>query len=216
MLTLYFNPSSFLRFEKVGLQVPEHACIYVDSILLNRILRATGVDIPRRCFDFSYEIGDAEGLFRSCKKDDFLLFIGGTAEEANRFQSIVEERYNLKSRIMARTGFSNNLKEDIEQLLEQVNATHLVLGIGAPFQEQLALYFNSLHPDIDIRTCGGFITQTAMKGGDFYPKLIQKFGMRWLYRFLKQPNVILRVLFEYPIGTWRFIRSDLRKRFTHQ
>lgn len=213
MLTFYLNPSSYLRIHRQGLVLPDNSDIYVDSVVLSRILQALGVRIMRRCFDLSFDVGHAVPLFQSCSRNAKLLFVGGTEEDAARFVEIISERFELKDRLVAISGYSDELAPKIDCAIKRYNPTHLVLGLGAPLQEKMALHFNSIYPSIDIRTCGGFITQTAMKGGDFYPSWIQWLGMRWLYRFFKQPKVIFRVLFEYPYGIYLFARSDIARRF---
>lgn len=213
MLTLYFNPSSFFRISKCGVLVPDHAQVFVDSILLYWVLACFDLHIPRRCFDLSMDIGDAAHLF-SLVFDDHnskLLFIGGSDTEASLFAELISRRFKLGDRILAESGFAEDLLEKTDFLVRKYEPTHLIFGLGAPLQERLAIYFDQKYPALDIRTCGGFITQTAINQGDFYPAWIQKIGARWLYRFFKQPKVISRVIFEYPMGIFLFVKAEMAK-----
>jgi UDP-N-acetyl-D-mannosaminuronic acid transferase (WecB/TagA/CpsF family) len=213
MVTLYLNPSSFLRVNKNNLDVPLHAAIYVDSILMCKVLKIFNIVISRRCFDLSHTIGDAEPMFKNCGDRSRLLFVGGSEREALLFNDIISTRFSLQGRIFTESGFSEDLELKIQSAIENYKPTHLILGLGAPLQERLALLFDRRYPDMDIRTCGGFITQTAISRGDFYPNWVQNLGVRWLYRFFVQPKVIYRIIFEYPIGVYSFLRSDLAKRY---
>lgn len=213
MLTLYLNPSSFIRVVRSSVSIPDHARVFVDSIVLKRVLDLFDISIQRRCFDLSLVVGDADPFFKNSDRDSVMLFVGGSSSEADVFRDVIKQRFDIQGRLIVESGFAENLSEKIDNLIQRYRPTHLVLGLGAPLQEILAIRFDQLYPSLDIRTCGGFITQTAISRGDFYPAWIQRFGVRWFYRFIKQPKVIYRVIFEYPAGIYHFVRSDIARRY---
>ena len=211
MLTLYINPSSYFRIVRSGVVIPAHAKVHIDSTLLHKIARFLRIDAHRRCFDLSHHIGDANPLLTSAVQEEKsrLLFVGGTAAEAQAFTEVMRERYQLGHRLSAVSGFADDLHAAVDEAIEAYQPTHLIFGLGAPVQEKLAIHYEAKFPGLDIRTCGGFITQTSLNGGDFYPSWIQTFGLRWLYRFYKQPTVIKRTFVEYPRGIFYYVSSCL-------
>ena len=46
-------------------------------------------------------------------------------------------------------------------------------------------------------TCGGFLHQTA-KGIQYYPKWVNRLGLRAFYRMYDEPQLIKRYFIEYP------------------
>jgi N-acetylglucosaminyldiphosphoundecaprenol N-acetyl-beta-D-mannosaminyltransferase len=214
VLTLYINPSSYFRIVSSGIVIPKHAQVHIDSTLLHKISRFIRSDFHRRCFDLSHHIGDANPLLSAAQQheDWRLLFIGGTPEEARSFTEVMNGRYHLGARLKACTGFAEDMGAHVDEQIASYQPTHLIFGLGAPVQERLAIQYEAMHPSLDVRTCGGFITQTSLNGGDFYPGWVQSLGVRWLYRFYKQPNVIKRTMVEYPRGIFYFVASCLRGR----
>lgn len=206
MLTLYINPSTYFRMHRSKVEIPPFASLYSDSFLLASLSSLFGINIERRCFDFSNKIGDAAPVFSKAGTSSKFLFVGGTVDEAAAFERLVCDQFNLTGKLITKSGFSNDIVKDIDGLVRLHNPTHIILGLGAPLQEKVAIHFHYKYPMIDVRTCGGFITQTSMNKGEFYPPWVQRFGLRWLYRFFRQPKVIPRVLFEYPSGVVWFLR----------
>src|SRR5439155_2086855 len=103
-------------------------------------------------------------------------------------------------------GYHANLLDIVHKRIAQSRPHVLLLRLGAPLQESVAARCAREHPDIDIYTCGGFITQTAVARGPFYPAVFDRTHTRWLYRLFRQPHVLRRLLTEYFPGFWLALR----------
>lgn len=213
MLTLYLNPSTLYRINARGLRIPPDARVFVDSGLLASISRLTRRGCRRGCFDFSLEIGHATKVFSAAVKDGRrVLAVGGTQEEASAFRDIVTRRFSFQEGegLRVAPGFHSDLFNYIVAEIDEVHPDILVLGLGAPLQEYIAIQLSNRYPSVCIYTCGGFITQTALGGGDFYPRFIQVLGLRWLYRFFVQKGIFSRTMKEYPAGILLFLSKSYR------
>jgi N-acetylglucosaminyldiphosphoundecaprenol N-acetyl-beta-D-mannosaminyltransferase len=170
-----------------------------------------GFSYERRCFDFSQRIGDAGDFFEKARKHGWrVMSVGGSRDEAAQFEDVIKKRYCGAVIIHAISGFDRNLLEKVSAEIDRNRTTHVILGLGAPLQESIALGICKRFPSIDVFTCGGFITQTALKKGDFYPIIIQKLGLRWFYRFVKQKGLLKRTIVEYPRGICYFVLQNYR------
>jgi N-acetylglucosaminyldiphosphoundecaprenol N-acetyl-beta-D-mannosaminyltransferase len=69
--------------------------------------------------------------------------------------------------------------------------------MGTPLQEEFLLEVHLKSETIIGFTCGGFIHQTA-KGINYYPKWINKFNLRWLFRIFDEPKLFERYFVKYP------------------
>ena len=84
--------------------------------------------------------------------------------------------------------------------------------MGTPIQEDFAIYClqNSKFIKKAV-TCGGFITQTAIKG-DYYHPLIKKLGLRWLQRAYLHKHVRDRLFRVYPKFIFSYLLDIIRKK----
>lgn len=104
-------------------------------------------------------------------------------------------------------------KEQFQTICEQLDAQcveRLVVGMGTPMQEEFTLFVKQHSKTVkQIVTCGGFLTQTAIKG-DYYHPLVKKFGLRWLQRAVMHSHVRRRLIKDYPKFIFNYCYSHLR------
>ena len=109
-------------------------------------------------------------------------------------------------------GYRDHLLRDVVSAVSEGGRdVMLVLGLGAPLQEKMAVQIKRRfwgRRRVKIMTCGGFISQTALKGGDFYPWWIDRLNLRCLWRCYKEPHVIKRYLLVY-LRSYLYIRRQL-------
>jgi UDP-Gal:alpha-D-GlcNAc-diphosphoundecaprenol beta-1,4-galactosyltransferase len=105
-------------------------------------------------------------------------------------------------------GFFNKSNfKDIYSKINSSGANYLVVGMGTPMQELFAICCKKYCPNlILILTCGGFLTQTAMKS-DYYHPLIKKLGLRWFQRAFLHQHVRERLIKHYPIFIFRYLMN---------
>jgi N-acetylglucosaminyldiphosphoundecaprenol N-acetyl-beta-D-mannosaminyltransferase len=174
--------------------------IFADGGLLARQLSSRTRRIARRSFDFTSVARPV--LDAATDSGFFVIFVGGTAEDAARFEAWLRQDLRLE-----RCEVIDGFRADHEQLLAERLGRHrrvmIAYGTGTPKQEEQACRAKAACEaagvTAQIFTCGGFITQTAASAsGHFYPRWIDRAGLRWVWRCYKQPFVLKRLLSIYP------------------
>lgn len=156
-----------------------------------------GGKLNRYSFDFT---SVADDVFRQCV--DFskpIYFVGSSDEIVSEFVRIIKVRHSN----ITISGFSNgyfsgyNYTQKANEIIES-GAEVVIIGMGAPRQEDFSIALKQAGYKGSSYTCGGFMHQTAGTKGDYYPVWIDKINLRFLYRMVKEPNTISRYLFDYP------------------
>ncbi|MGK9476981.1 WecB/TagA/CpsF family glycosyltransferase [Melioribacter sp. OK-6-Me] len=130
-----------------------------------------------------------------CKRKMKLYFIGGNYN----VELLHKKIYPLKLSGYL-NGYSN--KYDWSSIVEELNKADLIMiGMGQPRQEIMAIELKSLLNEKHIICCGAFM--------DYYtgvtrraPSLLRNCGMEWLYRIYDNPQLYWK---RYLIGIPKFI-----------
>lgn len=205
---MYLNPRNVdfilckLSLDKVSYRVDG---IYFTT-LLNALFPLSNRR-KRQSFDFTSLAGPC---FKSFQESKARLFVaGGTEEEVRRFSLIVTERYPQLNIVGVCSGYL-----EYDAVLTQVDkcdAEVVLLGLGNIKQEMFGSRLVS-DKEIPVFTCGAFISQTAKSGRDkYYPTWINKFHLRWLYRFFIEPHTLVRVIRHYPPSLIKMVRISFSK-----
>jgi N-acetylglucosaminyldiphosphoundecaprenol N-acetyl-beta-D-mannosaminyltransferase len=216
-VTLFLSPSTLVRSREHILGMMPLARTFCDSATMHLLLRLRQVDIPLASFDLSETIGIARGILaRASKESQRILAVGGTEMESKRFRDYVTTAFGIKEdRFEVAHGYQENVIDVVLKAMAEWRPHLLLVGLGAPLQEYVAARCAREYPQTDIYTCGGFITQTAIAGGPFYPAIFDRTHTRWLYRLFRQPHVIRRLFTEYLPGFWLALRLGRRLRGNH-
>ena len=134
-----------------------------------------------------------------------VAFIGSTEKEIKiACENLVLLFPNLNI-VFQHHGFIKNNYENIYEKINKSDANYVVVGMGTPMQEEFAIGCKTHCPNLSlILTCGGFLTQTAMKP-DYYHPLIKRFGLRWLQRAYLHKHVRNRLIKDYPSFIIRYL-----------
>ena len=92
--------------------------------------------------------------------------------------------------------FSDKEREDELDLLIKDNPDIVIVGMGTPLQEFFLRDLRELGWQGTGFTCGGYLHQSS-NGIDYYPKLIDKLNLRWLYRIYDEPKLFKRYTVDY-------------------
>lgn len=209
----FVNPFSYpIVAESHGL-VSSISHFYADGsmlVMLHNIFRRG--HISRVSFDFS---SIAEQAFRAFSGAKLNVALVGAAEHeivaaAEYISSLVPD---IKI-VYVRNGYFNNglEKEACYQQMESRKVDVVICGMGTPHQETFII--DALKEVSSLRaafTCGGFFTQTAIKG-DYYHPIVKKFGLRWLQRMIMHSHVRRRVLLDYPWFVIRYLLGPVKCR----
>ncbi|QQO09818.1 WecB/TagA/CpsF family glycosyltransferase [Breznakiella homolactica] len=164
--------------------------------------------IIRYSFDFTSVATNVFAYMNRNKKTIFIL--GSTEESLTKFVSIYSIKYPDSKVVFYCNGFIDINDRFILNIINTIKPDVILIGMGARKQDEVAVRFiNKKYLGV-IYTCGGFIHQTSMNE-IFYPSYINKYNLRFLYRIIKEPKVIKRILLFYPKFLFHFIFSFLKK-----
>ena len=206
---IYVNPFNYFFLRK-RLDILPRMFYRVDGIFLISILKlflSRVTTFFRQSFDMT---SLAPIILGHCSNHQLKVFVaGGKVGEAERFVEIMGERFSGIEWVGLTSGYGN--EEDIIKEILQSNADVALLGLGNIKQESVAGELARLNPAGRFFTCGAFISQTARSGAvDYYPAWINRYHLRWAYRFVKEPHVIKRVFKFYPAFLFIFIYDQIK------
>lgn len=183
----FVNPSAFhLRLVD---QAYSNALWHFDLILPDGIgvvkaLRwINGVNVQRQSFD-------ATSLFHPIMehlnlRDKSLCIVGGRPGVALEAQQKMRDFYPNVNYLGALDGFRNF--DDIVAWVLKHNPDVVLIGMGSPVQESILLRLKFEGFAGVGFTCGGFLDQFALNS-QYYPQIINKLDLRWLYRLFCEPR----------------------------
>lgn len=207
----FLNPYTYLIAKKDQELYEVFDYIASDGFLPVWLLKINGIHTPRVSFDMT---SLAPHIFKfAIKKKKKIFFIGSSNADIERFSEIISKSYPELS-FESRHGFFSSSRERANMISELTSCNYdiIVVGMGAPLQEYFSNDLIKSGYSGSIYTCGGFFHQTTKKL-NYYPKIINKFNLRFLYRMMIEPKVIKRAIYSVPKFTleFLFIKSRLKK-----
>lgn len=200
-ITSYINLYNY-RFLRTNKELIKNIDRFtLDGIAMVTILNLFGFKSKRLSPDFSSYFLPLFSQANVLKMKT--SFVGGSHKEIQVFQKIITDRFNQLQIIDSIDGYFK--KEKSYEIAEQVirsRAELVIIGMGTPKQEEFAVLLKELGFSGSIYTCGAFISQTAMSGLHFYPRIIDKLQLRWAFRIFKERNHLKRYFFYYPLSIW--------------
>jgi UDP-Gal:alpha-D-GlcNAc-diphosphoundecaprenol beta-1,4-galactosyltransferase len=201
---LYINPFNYQIFRNGTLDLTFTSYV-VDGIYMSKLIGIIFHNNPNHYVRQSFDMtAIAPAVFDHCIKHGLsIYFAGGSEIEIARFTEIIKSHYPE----LSICGSSNGYRPEHEIIagIEALAPDVVILGLGNQKQEVVAITAFARHPAVYF-TCGAFISQTANSvRGRYYPPIINKLHLRWLYRFFREPHVIRRVLLYYPLIVWQLI-----------
>lgn len=149
----------------------------------------------RLSFDLSTMAGP---VFRDMMSHGESLYVLG-AKPGEVEKSVETIRKNFKGiKIVGfHHGYINDCKKSIVQEIKNSGAKIVIIGMGAPMQDEMAVLLKQAGFIGSVYTCGGFIHQTQDTIVSF-PAWTNKLGLRWLYRLFTQKGMVERLIETYP------------------
>ena len=213
----YVNNTNYLKIRKLDTQHITH--IGVDGIFFKIIFNIFSKykKVERTSFDFT---SNAPEFFQEfIKNNSKVCFIGGTVREIEDFKKIIVSKYSFFNRSGFYSGYISEIGfKNWDEYLQSINLSKydvFVLGLGAPLQEKIINLIHNLNDKPSTITCGGFLSQCAVSNDlIYYPNLINKLNLRWLYRIFSEAHVLRRFILDYPPSIFIIIYDCLIDRFT--
>lgn len=140
------------------------------------------------------------------QQNSTVTLVGGTEDNIQKAKMLLEIKYPGLQVVLARSGYFNS-DDEYKLFLKQSNSTDiLVVGMGAGKQERVLLDMRESGWKGTGFTCGGYLDQLVeAKGLDYYPELVNKLHLRWLYRIFKEPRRLSKRYFkDYPYYLIKF------------
>ncbi|MEH6492913.1 WecB/TagA/CpsF family glycosyltransferase [Halopseudomonas sp.] len=209
----FLNPYSYLHYRKEPEKFKEFDTIFFDGILLAKLASFLyRKPISRVSFDMT---SMAPSVFEfALKHDKTLALIGAEPGVVEIAAEVFKNEYSKLRIKTTRHGYFKNEAEAAEYIndLNHLNPDIVVVGMGTPKQEEFISKLLSTGWRGAAFTCGGFFHQTASRGKSYYPPLIDKFNLRFLYRMYDEPKLIKRYFLSYPKSLILFITDTVKSR----
>lgn len=182
---------------------------FSDGILLTKLNNYFSVDkVERISFDST---SLAYPFFDFCEKNDVTVaLVGATQSEISNFSKYILGKFPYLKLSYVSSGYIDD-EVRYKVLASCLSSDVVIVGMGFPYQEEFLLELKKSHTTSSqlklALTCGGFFTQH--QNSDYYPKLIDKLELRWLYRLIFAKHVRRKVFTKYPRFFLRYLYNAL-------
>ncbi|MDX2463978.1 MAG: WecB/TagA/CpsF family glycosyltransferase [Porticoccus sp.] len=217
LLITFVNPYACALAKKHAdyIQVLESFDIVAcDGIGMVKAARASGLKtIQRESFDYT---SMADPVFKwAAQNGQRLGLVGGKPGVADQAALLLRRKFPDLQIVACYSGFGEG-PDDARRFFSKNHTELVVCGMGAPLQERYLIRLAAEGWHGIGFTCGGFLDQLTT-GDSYYPKWVDKFNIRFLYRLAKEPGRLWRrYLIDYQVFLkgysrlqWEIIKSKL-------
>lgn len=149
-----------------------------------------------RCsFDMSGMAGKVFKWLVNHKKS--VYFLGTTQEKIERFNEVILDNYPTLNIVGYHHGYIKGKEDEIVEEIKRLKPSVVIVGMGAPLQDQFAMRLKDVRFMGTVYTCGGFMHQTSDRL-QYYPEWINRWNLRTFYRLTRERYVWGRVIKYYP------------------
>ena len=202
----FLNPVSYLDALDNKDLFSKFDGIFADgSVLVAAIRMLYGKKIERRSFDMT---SVAPQLFDYAMQNNKSVYIvASKQEQVEKAVAIFKEKWTGLNIIGFRNGYFASQEEQEQEAMHiaEVNPDFLIVGMGAVMQERFLVWAKEKGFKGVGFTCGGFIHQVAQGDMDYYPAWVDKWNLRFVYRFFKERHTRRRYLKAAFVFPARFI-----------
>ena len=165
----------------------------MGPIKLNKILRCP--KSVRLSFDLSSMAGPVFLDMMRCGESLYVL--GAKPGEVDKSVETIKKNFEGIKIAGFHHGYIKDCKDSIVQEIKNSGAKIVIIGMGAPMQDEMAVLLKQAGFVGSVYTCGGFIHQTQETMVSF-PTWTNKLGLRWFYRLFTQEGMVKRLIETYP------------------
>lgn len=200
----FVNPFSYSLIAKNPEIINNIDYWFVDGMALCHLTNLRRKNkVSRASFDLSSIAKDF--LSFASENDSQIAIIGSEENEIDVACNNLIKLFPKLNIVYRKHGYIKNNFEEVYAEINKSGARYVLVGMGTPIQEEFAIGCKKYCPNLSlIFTCGGFLTQTAMKP-DYYHPLIKKLGLRWLQRAYLHKHVRKRLIKDYPSFIIRYL-----------
>ena len=124
------------------------------------------------------------------------FFIGASQENINKFVELIKKSYSMNISGWHH-GYIKGKFDIMAKKIKQSGAEIVIIGMGAPLQDEFAVYLEESGFEGTVYTCGGFFHQTTERI-NYYPEWINRWNLRTFYRLIHERYVWGRIIKYYP------------------
>lgn len=187
--------------QEAELLVPDGiGIVWAARILGKKIAsRISGVDL-------------AEVLFDEGSKQGWRVFlVGGSELVITRACQEIKKRFPLLSIV----GFQHGYFKEEKVVVDMINSQKpdiVLVGMGSPRQELwIARFRGQLEASVFLGVGGSFDVWSGLKPRA--PRLMQEIGLEWLYRVIREPKRLLRVVPSFGRFGWIVAKNWCQEKF---
>ncbi len=136
--------------------------------------------------------------------NESLYVLGAKPGEVEKSVETIKKVYGGINIAGFHHGYIKDIKQQVVNDIKNSGAKVVIIGMGAPMQDEMAIILRDSGFIGSVYTCGGFIHQTQDDIISF-PKWSNKLGLRWLYRIFTQKGMFKRLIETYPIFVVTYI-----------
>lgn len=195
-IVTFVNPNSFFLRRKhyaYSAELREFDAVFADGIGVVLGAGLLGYKIRRLSFDST---SLAPVVFRWAEQNSIGTFlIGSSKDKISAAESTISGEFKNLKILGKEDGYADN-SEAIAKIISS-RARLVICGMGGPLQERFLLNLRDAGFCGVAFTCGGYFDQ-LIDGYDYYPKIIDKLNVRFIFRLCKEPRRLAkRYLFDY-------------------
>lgn len=171
-----------------------------SPIKLNSLLRKA--KSARISFDMSSLAGKV--LTELSQNGKGLYVLGTKQEYLEKFITVINDEFKGINIVGYHNGYIKGSEHKVVVDIMKSGAEVVIIGMGAPLQDIMAVSLKDAGFIGSVYTCGGFIHQASGKL-NFWPDWANKYNLRWFYRYFCEKGTIKRLpysilsLFKYSL-----------------
>lgn len=199
----FLNPVSYINALKYPQLFHSYDGIFADGSLLTKAINSLyDTQIIRRSFDMTSLVPP---LLEFAKKHNKSIYI--VASEQQKIDDALKmfHLHYPNIDVAGRNGYFTSeadMNKEISHIIE-LSPDILVVGMGAIYQENFLIKVKNAGYNGIGFSCGGFIHQSTMNNKlNYYPNWVDRYDLRFLYRFFKEKHTrkrYLKAAFVFPI-----------------
>ncbi|HBE9181896.1 TPA: WecB/TagA/CpsF family glycosyltransferase [Serratia fonticola] len=191
----FLNPVSYLVARRNKSVYHRFNGLFSDGSLLSIFIR---LFYRRKVKRYSFDMTSCAPIVfdYAIKNSKSIYLIGSDAISIENAVSLLLYKYPSIIIRGHRNGFfcSENERISVANEIIMLNPDIVIVGMGAITQENFLLTLRDQGFSKIGFTCGGFFHQLNEHGVDYYPKWVNKFNLRFIYRMLKERHTRKRYL----------------------
>ena len=180
------KPHLFSCFDHIG----------YDGVFLCHAVKIIGIHQKRTSFDMTSAAFTV--LSNANESGKSIVIIGSKGDVSKLAAKKLKNKFPQLNITACYSGYfiSEDHKDSVRTEIIELQPDIVICGMGTPFQEEFLVAIRQRGWTGTGYTCGGFLHQIAQKGINYYPNIINKYNLRWLYRIYDEPKLVRRYTYD--------------------